>query len=42
MTEKEVKKKKRGICGNCPIGVGMPLCAVCAIIGIAIVYNIIR
>jgi hypothetical protein len=42
MTEKETENKKRGICGKCPIGIGMPLCAICALAGIAIVYNIVR
>jgi hypothetical protein len=41
MSDKQ-KKEKKGICGKCPIGVGMPACAVCAIIALAVVYNIVK
>ncbi len=36
------KQEKKGICGKCPIGVGKPACAVCAVLALAFVYNIVR
>ncbi len=40
MAENQEKKVKKGICGKCPIGVGMPACAVCAIVALAVIYNV--
>ena len=39
--EKAEKPKKRGICGNCPVGLGYPVCGICAIVAALIAYTML-
>jgi hypothetical protein len=41
-TEKTTEKtKKKGMCGNCPVGLGFPVCWICVIAAAVIAVKII-
>lgn len=40
--KKEEKPKRRGICGECRIGIGYPLCALCAVGAALIAYSVLK
>lgn len=40
--KKEDKQKRKGVCGDCPIGIGYPLCGLCAVGAILIAYTLLK